>query len=137
MAILFSQLQAVKITEVRGLDDVEPPTASLRNTFLIQPQKCSRILRCQRSSLFMHWLLSIIIRSLATLVEKRLMPCFSDMFLLVNCDQLSAEQDCAIPNHSIQISYLSLYANKKYNEILFLFSIVFRTPQPFNVPSIF
>lgn len=28
--ILFSQLQAVKITELRGLDDVEPPTASFR-----------------------------------------------------------------------------------------------------------
>lgn len=81
----------------------------------------------------MHCLLTIIIRPLATLVKNRLMPHFSDMFLLVN----SAGQDCALSNHSMKISYLSLYTNKKYNKILFSLSIVFPIPQVFNVPSIF
>lgn len=34
MNILFSQLQAVNNTGVRGLDDVEPPTGGLGRHFL-------------------------------------------------------------------------------------------------------
>lgn len=85
----------------------------------------------------MHWLLFIIIRHLATLTEKRLMPPFPDMFFLVNCDWLCTAEDCALPNHSMKISYLSLYANMKSNDLLFLLLTLFSTLQAFNMPSIF
>lgn len=62
---------------------------------------------------------------------------FFRQVFLVNCDWLSAAEDCALPNHSMKISYLSLYANMKSNDLLFLLLTFFPTLQAFNVPSFF
>lgn len=62
---------------------------------------------------------------------------FFRQVFLVNCDWLSAAEDCALPNHSMKISYLSLYANMKSNDLLFLLLTFFPTLEAFNAPSFF